>query len=340
MPSPFANIPPEWLERFLGQGAPAPDPAYDEARAADAEAQRRSDLQSAFSQAGALVRNQPVAAQPFKSVGDENLRAWVAKKGADYRAQDPYRDLFMLGVRGEQDAAAKAEAARVRGEEKGEERTYQEGRDERQNAAAMERAKVAAGSAAASRSDKKDAAGVKNAMDLRKEFQSDPIVKSTKDVHQAIAKIREVPEDGTGDLSLIYSYVKILDPGSVVREGEIALAGKPTPLLQKLQMQYKRLAAGDLLAPELRASYKNAAEKLWQAQMGSYQSVADEYGRLANQFGIDPSTVVLDLGFKAGGRAGGAAPGSPSGQRRPRRTVGNETREWDGQAWVPVAGGP
>jgi hypothetical protein len=312
-PRPPLGVPPEWLEKFLGQGQPAPDPAYDEARKADAEAQRRSDLQSAFSQAGSLVRDQPVPSQPFKQVGDENLRAWVAKKGADFREQDPYRDLFMLGIRGEQDAARAAEEAAARGADKADERTWREGEAEKDRtfrAGEGEKsrgAQIAAAEAAAGR--KGEAAGVKDSMDLRKEFQNDPVVKATKDLGQSMSKIRAIPDTGPGDLALIYQFVKTLDPGSAVREGEIVLSREPTPLLTKLQQAYAKAAQGRLLAPQLIKEYKDAAEAQWQGQLKAYDATAKEYDRLARHFGIDPTTVVLDLGFRAGGEQGGAGAG-------------------------------
>lgn len=163
---------------------------------------------------------------------------------------------------------------------------------------------------AAEETTKKTAAGAKAAEDLRKEFHGLGSVKSTADMADAIAKIRSVPNTGAGDLSLIYSYVKMLDPGSVVREGEIALSREPTPLLTSLIQKYKKAAEGELLHPDLRASYKQAAEKLWEAQLGRYEDIAKPYRRLAEQGGLAPDDVVLDFGLskRAGGQS--AAPGA------------------------------
>lgn len=132
---------------------------------------------------------------------------------------------------------------------------------------------------------------------LRKDFQSLGTFKATQDMADAIAKIRNAPDTGAGDLSLIYSYVKILDPGSVVREGEIKLSREPTPLIAKLVTEYKKAKEGRLLHPDVRNQYKQAAESLWEAQTQRYEELATPYRRMAREAGIPEGDVVLDYGF-------------------------------------------
>jgi hypothetical protein len=62
---------------------------------------------------------------------------------------------------------------------------------------------------------------------LRNEWLKNPQTKTTQDVATAASKVAKVATgkpSAAGDLSLMFSYMKMLDPGSVVRETEQALA--------------------------------------------------------------------------------------------------------------------
>jgi len=66
----------------------------------------------------------------------------------------------------------------------------------------------------------KNAPGQENT--LRDEFNT--LTRDFRTVQDAHSKIKSVANTGAGDMSLLYSYVKLLDPGSVVRESDFATA--------------------------------------------------------------------------------------------------------------------
>lgn len=90
------------------------------------------------------------------------------------------------------------------------------------------------------------------------------------------------------DLGLIYSYVKLLDPGSVVREGEVALARKATPLLQNLVMQYNRLYSdkNGLLDAQTRKNYLEAAHTVAEGVKDDVAPELERFKMLADERGI------------------------------------------------------
>jgi hypothetical protein len=153
-------------------------------------------------------------------------------------------------------------------------------------------------SAAAKDKAGRDSQAGASTIELRKEFKNDEVVKATTDLHQAITKIRKMPENGFGDIGLIYSYIKILDPGSVVKEGEVALSREPTPLLSKLQIAYSKAANGRVLDAALIRDLKATAEAEWGAQMDAYQSVEDYYRGLATDVGVKPEHVIVKYGYQ------------------------------------------
>jgi len=82
--------------------------------------------------------------------------------------------------------------------------------------------------------------------DYRKEFLGDAQVKDFKNVANATRQIVTLAQgDNTamGDIGLIFSYMKALDPGSVVREGEQASAQNAAGVPEQIRNAYNRLAS-------------------------------------------------------------------------------------------------
>lgn len=73
-----------------------------------------------------------------------------------------------------------------------------------------------------------------------------------------------------GDIALIFNYMKLLDPGSVVREGEFATAQNASGVPDLLLTAYNRLLRdGQRLSPEQRADF-------YKQSIASYQQTALE----------------------------------------------------------------
>lgn len=134
-----------------------------------------------------------------------------------------------------------------------------------------------------------------NMSGLRKEYQN-----ATKDfgvVSDAYGRIKATANSVTpaGDLSMIYAYMKMLDPGSVVRESEFALAQNAKPLLDRLGISWDAVKSaweGTKLQPQVRADFLKQAESLYQQQLQQKGQVDEQYNTLASRFGFDPSLVV------------------------------------------------
>jgi len=122
-----------------------------------------------------------------------------------------------------------------------------------------------------------------------------------------------------GDLSLIFAYMKILDPGSTVREGEQATARNAAGIPDRIRGLYNRVMAGESLAPVQRADFAQRAGLLYQQAERDYAKKEQEYRGLAQRLGARPENVTLDM------RSTVAPPGAtaPSTQpdRRPRGFV-------------------
>jgi len=131
---------------------------------------------------------------------------------------------------------------------------------------------------------------------FRKEFSGNQIVKDYNDARLGMDKIRKTFEakDQTGfnDQALIFNFMKVLDPGSVVREGEYATAMKNASLLEGMGIKFNKVMSGQQLSPDQRAKLKNAAEMQFKASDERFSTYKDEMTQIAKQSGLDPTKVI------------------------------------------------
>ena len=145
----------------------------------------------------------------------------------------------------------------------------------------------------------------KTEQDLRKEFQGTPMFTQANEVNTAYRKVLAAPPTPKGDLALVYSYVKILDPGSVVREGEIQLSKEGRSYETQVKAWVSKAKTGEGFTPEERADFRAGAKAAYTSQMQSYTSAAENYKRMATERGANPANVVLDMGIGGDGAAAG-----------------------------------
>lgn len=134
----------------------------------------------------------------------------------------------------------------------------------------------------------------KDASALRKEFNALPEVKSFREASTSFDKIQRAAAtpSAAGDLSLIFAYMKVLDPGSTVREGEFAAAAAAAGADQRLLGAIEKVRSGQKLTPEQRADFVARAKDLYAAQRAQYDTQAALYRRLAEKQGADPDDIV------------------------------------------------
>ncbi len=136
---------------------------------------------------------------------------------------------------------------------------------------------------------------------LRKEWLSNPQTKVSQDVSVAVGKVRAVGQDkpsAAGDLSLIFNYMKLLDPGSVVREGEFATAQNAAGVPDRIQNFYNNILRGERLNPAQRSDFVGRAEQLYEVHWERQKAFNDEFKKIAKDQGLDTGKVVLDLKFE------------------------------------------
>lgn len=95
-----------------------------------------------------------------------------------------------------------------------------------------------------------------------------------------------------GDLSLIFAYMKTLDPTSVVREGEFATAANSGSIGDKLMNQYNKILNGERLTEAQRNDFVARAKGLYQSAINQQKQIDKTYSDRANKFGIPADYVI------------------------------------------------
>jgi hypothetical protein len=149
---------------------------------------------------------------------------------------------------------------------------------------------------------------------------SDSWTKATSSMNESEINYSKMVEavasaDGPGDLALVFSFMKMLDPGSVVRESEFSAAQNTAGLFQKLLVAAENIKKGDLLSDDQRKSFLALSEKFL---IGGRESMAKirrnkglqvkSYGlNAANVFGYEPAPAqwyISDDAYKMAQAAG------------------------------------
>ena len=106
-----------------------------------------------------------------------------------------------------------------------------------------------------------------------------------RDIEDAYARVQASisQPSAAGDLALIFNFMKMLDPGSTVREGEFATAQNAAGVPDRARAAYNNIVNGQRMTPEQRSDFSGRAEQLYQAQRGlaeqrllRFQEQADE----------------------------------------------------------------
>lgn len=117
------------------------------------------------------------------------------------------------------------------------------------------------------------------------------------------------------DLNLVYGLGKIMDPGSVVREGEIQMANDAQGWSQKLNGMIAQINGGGGLTPEGRKSLMAEAYGRLKSYEGLYNQDADFYRGLAKNRRMNPDEIVRSFGtfepWEPAPPPGAAKPGAP-----------------------------
>lgn len=130
---------------------------------------------------------------------------------------------------------------------------------------------------------------------LRKEFiQENKEFKTAKTQKE---KLSRSLNRGTaaGDLAAIFAFMKLLDPPSVVREGEQATARNASGVPERIRNQYNRLLKGNSLTPLQRKDFRKTSEEVYKPLLLRYKDLTTIYKDIAKRQNLNPKNIIYKL---------------------------------------------
>jgi len=151
---------------------------------------------------------------------------------------------------------------------------------------------------AAIKKDLSEASGLKDLFKdettLRKEY--DNISEKFVEALRGYNKVKEagLKENASGadDIALIFGFMKTVDPGSVVREGEFATAEQAGGVSDRVRNMYNKIVSGQRLTDRQRKMFVAAAQGQISAVAQSQKLQEQRYSRLADEYNFSAGRVV------------------------------------------------
>lgn len=133
-----------------------------------------------------------------------------------------------------------------------------------------------------------------------------------------------------GDISTVFSFMKILDPSSVVREAEYAVAARAAGVPDRIVNLIEKVQSGQFLTPSQRQDFVATARTIAATQRTFYENKLGQFRSVAERSRVDPNNVVLT---EPSNRPDGVSPAAAAG---PAPSVAQDGGRFN---WVGGGGG-
>ena len=130
--------------------------------------------------------------------------------------------------------------------------------------------------------------GLENEMKVASAFKGEPVYKAFDEMRSSYSQITTGLNAQTpaGDLTAATKFMKLLDPGSVVRESELFLAMQATGLIDKFSDYSNKIIKGTKLTESQRQDFRNIANDLYNAAANAYNTKRNEYLEFGRSQGL------------------------------------------------------
>lgn len=180
-------------------------------------------------------------------------------------------------------------------------------------AAARDNANATRAVAAATR----DAAMIRRDQDTEMKLADDyrnqsKAFKETSDAYKQLnATLDKATTSSAATLAGATKFMKLLDPGSVVRESELGMALAATGVLDRAANYFQHLKLGKVLTPAQVADFKEITRQIYAAAQDGQRAIDADYRNRAKTYGLRPEVIIQDLGQNV--QSGGNAAPPPGG---------------------------
>lgn len=124
-------------------------------------------------------------------------------------------------------------------------------------------------------------------------YRGEEAVKRMQAMGNAYGSLR-VAAENNDPMAMVYAYVKMLDPTSVVRETETGMVASSTSIDQALLGQINGWLNGDPLPPQVQERIMRTAEGMYNDAAAAYAPVFDQYAGTAEFYGLPADQGPID----------------------------------------------
>lgn len=112
------------------------------------------------------------------------------------------------------------------------------------------------------------------------------------------ASLKHATKSAAATLAGATSFMKLLDPGSVVRESELGMALAASGVIDRATNYHNTLLNGKVLTPSQTKDFENIGAKIYEAAEANQKSLTDQYGARAQTYGLNPKNIITDFSIK------------------------------------------
>lgn len=100
-------------------------------------------------------------------------------------------------------------------------------------------------------------------------------------------------DSAAATLASATAFMKMLDPGSVVRESELAMAMKTNGALDRMGNYINVIQSGQVLTKQQKADFAKLIKSYSNASNEAQRNLNKKYGQISSEYGLDPKRVVV-----------------------------------------------
>lgn len=127
---------------------------------------------------------------------------------------------------------------------------------------------------------------------LRGEFMSK--TKDFEDSYDSYTRVQNLDQSPAGDTTLLYNYIRLVDPGSFVTGNELATMENAAAGSDRIKKLYQKAIKGTLPSKQ-REDLKKQIENIYRGREETYKQKVQQYANLADQYQIPRQLVVMNL---------------------------------------------
>jgi hypothetical protein len=136
--------------------------------------------------------------------------------------------------------------------------------------------------------------GFDNELTLKKTFAAEPVYKAYGEMQSAYGQITDSlkAESPAGDLAAATKFMKLLDPGSVVRESELGMAMAASGALDRARNYAELRISGKKLTPDQRKDFQQLSDQLFGTATTAYNTKRNEFVEMGSAYGLNADRAL------------------------------------------------